>query len=152
MVVRGRSSGEFIFIDTSLIVAATVEVHPSHGEASACLDQAIDDGMDPGIRLQVCREFLVVLTRQPVSGRTFELAEALASLDVWTTGCRTLDENELVLRECLDLVRRFDVRGKQVHDCNIVATMRAHGVRRLATRNSGDFERYGALIDIDAVP
>jgi predicted nucleic acid-binding protein len=44
------------------------------------------------------------------------------------------------------------VRGKQVHDCNIVATMRAHGVRRLATRNSGDFERYGTLIDIDAVP
>ena len=47
MAARGRSSGELIFIDTSLIVAATVEVHPGHGEAGTYLDQAIDDGMEP---------------------------------------------------------------------------------------------------------
>ena len=34
------------------------------------------------------------------------------------------------------------VRGKQVHDCNIVATMLTNGVRRLATRNATDFRRY----------
>lgn len=145
------SAGELVFIDTSVIIAATVEVHPSHGQACAYIDQAIGTGQELCMSLQVCREFLVVLTRQPVSGRTFELREALGALEVWTTGCRHLEETENVMQECLELVRRFDVRGKQVHDCNIVATMRAHGVRRLATRNPADFERYGALLEIDAV-
>ena len=40
------------------------------------------------------------------------------------------------------LVEGYDVHGKQVHDCNIVATMLGTGVTRLATRNPADFERY----------
>jgi hypothetical protein len=44
------------------------------------------------------------------------------------------------------LVQQFEVHGKQVHDCNIVATMLAHGVRHLATRNAADFKRYESLI------
>jgi hypothetical protein len=43
------------------------------------------------------------------------------------------------------------VKGKQVHDANIVAVMLAHGVHRLATRNAGDFERYSGLIEVEAV-
>ncbi len=103
------------------------------------------------ISLQVCREFLVVLTRQPVSGRVFALSESLAALEVWLTGCRVLEEDLSVLQECLRLVRRFGVLGKQVHDCNIVATMMAHGVRHLATRNAADFSRYGNLLSIEPV-
>ena len=34
------------------------------------------------------------------------------------------------------------MRGKQMHDCNIVATMLGSGVTCLATRNAPDFERY----------
>jgi predicted nucleic acid-binding protein len=83
------------------------------------------------ISAQVCREFLVVLTRQPVSERVFRLDEALGALQLWTIACRVVDETELVLRELLSLVRQFDVRGKQIHDCNIVATMRANGIGRL---------------------
>jgi hypothetical protein len=103
------------------------------------------------VSLQVCREFLVVLTRQPVSGRVFTLTESLAALKVWLTGCQVLEETVGVLRECLQLVQQFDVHGKQVHDCNIVATMLAHGVRHLATRNVADFKRYESLISIESV-
>ena len=103
------------------------------------------------ISLQVCREFLVVLTRQPVSGRIFALQESVAALEVWLTGCSVLEENMSVLEECLRLVQQFGVLGKQVHDCNIVATMMAHGVRHLATRNAVDFRRYGSLLSVEAV-
>lgn len=77
-------------LDTSLVVAATVEVHPSHSAAAAFF-------------------------------------------------------------ECLDLVRRLDVHGKQVHDCNIVATMKVHGVRALATRQPNDFVRYGTEVEVVAI-
>ena len=38
--------------------------------------------------------------------------------------------------------------GKQVHDANIVATMRVHSVPRLLTHNVRDFARFGAVIEV----
>ena len=140
-----------LFLDTSLIIAATVEAHPAHKAASAFVDARVAEARPMLISLQVCREFLVVLTRQPVSGRVFTLTETLAALEVWLTGCQVLDETVNVLHECLRLIQQFDVHGKQVHDCNIVATMLAHGVRHLGTRNAADFKRYENLISIEAV-
>jgi hypothetical protein len=54
------------------------------------------------------------------------------------------------VQRCVDLVQQHDVRGKQVHDCNVVAVMLTYGVRRLATRNAPDFKRHVG-IDVDAV-
>jgi hypothetical protein len=98
---------------------------------------------------QGCREFLVVLTRQPVSNRVFTSKEALTALDEWRRACTLLPENAATLAECLALVDRHDVKGKQVHDCNLVAVMNVHGVPRVATRNPNDVHRYA--IQIDAV-
>jgi predicted nucleic acid-binding protein len=140
-----------VFLDTSLIIAATVDVHPAHQTAVSYVDKAVSGGLELCIRPQVCREFLVVLTRQPVSERVFGLDEALSALRVWTTGCRVLEENAAVLEQLLSLVQDHQVRGKQVHDCNIVATMLASGVRRLATRNAVDFKRYAGVIHVDDV-
>ena len=140
-----------VFLDISLIVAATVEAHPSHEVAANFVDDLVSQAGQLCISPQICREFLVVLTRQPVSGRIFTTEEAVAVLEVWTAGCLLLDETEAVVQECLSLVRHHNVLGKQVHDCNLVATMVAHGVRRLATRNPADFKRFHAEISVLAV-
>jgi predicted nucleic acid-binding protein len=150
-VANDPVASEALFLDTSLIIPATVAVHPAHAASSAFIDAEIARGVVLCISPQVCREFLVVLTRQPVSDRVFETREALSVLQHWTTGCRVLEENELVLRELLSLVEQFNVRGKQVHDCNIVATMRINGIGRLATRNASDFKRYASFITVDAI-
>jgi predicted nucleic acid-binding protein len=149
--MAAEAIGEPLFLDTSLVIAATVEAHPAHAVSAAFVDAQVAEGRPMCISLQVCREFLVVLTRQPVSGRVFALQESLAALEVWLTGCSVLEENMTVLQECLRLVQQFGVLGKQVHDCNIVATMMAHGVRHLATRNAADFRRYGNLLSVEAV-
>jgi predicted nucleic acid-binding protein len=140
-----------VFLDTSLVIAATVEVHPSHKAASQFVDELVSGTAQVCISSQVCREFLVVLTRQPVSGRVFSVDEAISALGVWRTGCILLGENEATVRECLSLVRLHGVQGKQIHDCNIVATMIAHRVRRLATRNPADFKRFHQEISVSAV-
>ena len=93
----------------------------------------------------------MVLTRTPVSGREFTVEEALQAFDVWMSACVVLDENTAVLVELLALVRDHQVKGKQVHDANIVATMRAKNVRRLATLNLGDIERYENDISIETL-
>ena len=139
-----------VFLDTNVLVAATVVTHPAHAAAGALLDKLTNEQTPLCISVQVCREFLVVLTRQPVEGRTFTVEEALASLDTWRSAASTLDEDGGVLLELLSLVRARQVRGKQVHDANIVAVMLANGITRLATFNVGDFQRYEDEIRIEA--
>ena len=48
----------------------------------------------------------------------------------------------------LKLWRDVAVGGRQVHDANIVATMLAHGERRLLTFNDGDFVRFAPRIEV----
>ena len=48
------------------------------------------------------------------------------------------------------LLARVPVAGKQVHDANLAATMRAHGITRLLTFNDADFRRFGSAIELVA--
>jgi toxin-antitoxin system PIN domain toxin len=140
-----------VFIDTNVLVAASVSAHPSHGVATAYLDRLAKEGAVACISGQVCREFLVVLTRQPVEGRAFSVAEALDAIEAWRGACAVLEEDYLVLDTLLSLVRKHDVKGKQIHDANIVATMRAHAVSRLATFNADDFSRFEPDVAVEAL-
>src|SRR5690242_16972135 len=123
-----------VFIDTNILVAAAVDVHPSHGVAAACLARLVADGSPLCISTQVCREFLVVLTRAPVEGRVFTVDEALSVLAGVRASAVLLYDEATVSAELLALVRK--------HDVNIVATMRANGIGRLATLNAHAFKRF----------
>lgn len=143
-------AADSIFLDTSVIVAASVDVHPAHGAALAAVTERIAAGAQLCQSPQVCRELLVVLTRQPVSGRVISVPEALAVLDGWRSHCLLLDENLATIERLRELVERHDVKGKQAHDANVVAVMLAHGVTRLLTRNGRDFARYDEIESLDA--
>lgn len=53
----------------------------------------------------------------------------------------------MVAETLIALCRAIPMGGKQVHDANIVATMLAHGTRRLPTFNTADFRRHGDRIE-----
>ena len=145
-------AADIVFLDTGVLLAASVELHPNHQAAMAYLSDVAARRRPMCISRQVCREFLVVLTREPVAGRTFTAEEVIASLEFWTSICTVLDDDRFVHDELLRLAERHEVRGKAVHDCNIVATMITYAVKHLATRNASDFERYKTEIAVEAVP
>jgi len=144
-------AADLVFIDTNVLVAASVAGHPSHAVAQAFLARLTDAGGIACISSQVCREFLVVLTRGVLQGRSFTVTEALEVLDEWRSNCTVLDENDAVLPELLELVRRHEVKGKQIHDANIVATMQANAIARLATLNAADFKRYEGAVLLESL-
>jgi predicted nucleic acid-binding protein len=59
-----------------------------------------------------------------------------------------LEDGPLVWDQLMELSRHSSFGGRQVHDANVVATMLAHGERRLLTFNAADFRRFTALIDV----
>ncbi|HET9555081.1 MAG TPA: PIN domain-containing protein [Anaeromyxobacteraceae bacterium] len=94
-------AADLVFIDTNVLVAASVEGHPSHAVATALLDRLADQGTTACVSAQVCREFLAVLTRGPIEGRSFGVEESLEVLDGWMTACDVLDDSGAVLPELL---------------------------------------------------
>lgn len=135
-------AGKPVFVDTSVIIAASIAEHPSHAAARDAIDSLVRDRTPLCISPQVCRETLVVFTRQPVAGRTFAIEEALAVLTGWRSATNLLIENVAAVDILESLVERHPVRGKQVHDCNLVAVMLVHKVDRLLARNPIDFNRF----------
>jgi hypothetical protein len=66
----------------------------------------------------------------------------MAVLARWRSATNLLIENVAVIDTLETLVERHAVRGKQVHDCNLIAVMLVHKVDRLLTRNPRDFKRF----------
>jgi predicted nucleic acid-binding protein len=135
------------FVDTNVLVYAAVDRAPLLDRARAALAQAAADGAVT-ISRQVLREYLSVMTRQQFWGKPLTLARAVTDTAEFIRQFAVLEDSPLVWDRLIMLSRRYSFAGRQVHDANIVATMLAHGERRILTFNGPDFRRFGRLIEV----
>lgn len=133
-------------VDTNILVSSTVSGHPKHEEARGWLTALRLQGVILCVTTQILREYLVVLTQASLFERTFTVDEVLTELEALLTSLHVVGEPKEASDLLRDLVRRYEVRGKQIHDANIVAVMLSHGVSRLATYNRVDFERFHEIM------
>ena len=138
-------------IDTNVLVYSTVSGNPWYRQARLWLSALQDAGVRLCVTTQILREYLVVLTRGTVFERTFDADQALAQVNAFLPTLLVLDEPIAAADLLRELVHRYQIRGKQIHDANIVAVMLAHGICRLATYNQADFVRFEE-ISLEAVP
>ena len=144
-----EQSGEakrLFMVDTNVLVYSTVVSSPWYQEARQWLVALVSKGVELCITPQIVREYLVVLTRGDIFEQRFTPEEALGELEAVLPTLTLLDETEETVSYLRNLVRHYQVRGKNTHDTNIVATMLAHGVTRLVTYNSDDFRRFQEII------
>jgi predicted nucleic acid-binding protein len=137
------------FIDTNVLAYAAADGAPLLDRARAALARAAADGAVT-ISRQVLREYLSVMTRQQIWGKPLTLAQAIADTAAFVRQFTVLEDGPLVWDRLVMLSRRYSFAGRQVHDANIVATMLAHGDRRLLTFNGADFRRFARLIEVIA--
>lgn len=137
-----------IFIDTNVLVFATIPASPRHQDAIAALHEISQSNASAWISRQVIREYLVQLTRPGVLPSPQPAAVAAGQIPALMRMYHVADETGQVTAELLHLMQSISVSGKQVHDANIVATMQAHGVPRLLTDNVADFARFSSLITV----
>jgi predicted nucleic acid-binding protein len=121
---------------------------PWHGDAARTIGEASSAGTRLAISTQVVREYLAVASRDAGTVTGLPGTVGLANARAFSRGFDVLPETGAILDELLALVDRFHVSGRQVHDANIVATMQAHRIRRLLTRNVSDFVRFATLIEV----
>jgi predicted nucleic acid-binding protein len=135
------------FVDTNVLVYATAEGAPFQDKARAALVRLAGNER-LSISRQIVREYLAAMTRPQTWGKPHTLAEAMADAMTFTKRFDVLEDGPAVWDQLCALSRHHAFAGRQIHDANIVATMLAHGEHRLLTFNTGDFQRFGALIEL----
>ncbi len=133
-------------VDTNVLVYSTVSGNPWYQQAREWLAALQLEGRDLCVTTQILREYMVVLTRGDVFDKSFSVDQVLAQIHTLLLDLTVLDEPLTALELLRKLVQRHQIRGKNIHDANIVAVMLSHGVRRLATFNSSDFERFDEIV------
>ena len=137
-----------MFIDTNVLVKSRILEAPDHDIARARLERAFQDLEPMRISRQVVREYLSVVTRPQTWPVAITREDALDDVNRLISSFEILEDGPRVTESLIALCREVSVGGRQIHDANIVATMLAHGERRLLTFNTADFRRYGDRIEL----
>ena len=137
-----------VFVDTNVLVYFTFTHFAEHQGARRRLAECESLPATLWTSRQVLREFLAVATRPgfltPLPSVRF-LAQAVQAFENWF---QIAAEDAQVTGLLLELVENPGAQGKQVHDANIVATMRRHRITRLLTHNGSDFRRFSPWVTV----
>jgi predicted nucleic acid-binding protein len=135
-----------IFLDTNVLLAVTDEDREHHREALTLLDEGLSGGLSLFVNGQVLREYLVVATR-PIgeNGLGMSVQDAVENIRSLSRCLMVLGEDSETATCLSQLVSEFELKGKRIHDANLVATMRLNGLWRLKTFNPADFRVFADL-------
>ncbi|MDX1919104.1 MAG: type II toxin-antitoxin system VapC family toxin [Candidatus Caenarcaniphilales bacterium] len=139
-----KKADKKVFIDTNILVYSTNHDSPFKSQSDKLLRELLLSEITIFINLQVIREYLVVSSRDSIQGMSPILKNILAFKSVFNI----LEDSEESFSKLLFLVEKYNVKGKQIHDANIVACMLSNGVNTIVTNNEKDFERFKDLIEI----
>jgi len=142
------TAGSAVFIDTNILVYASFPGTPLHDAARARLTDLESSGVVFWTSRQVLREFLAATTRPGVVVPAPTAHALTQALQQFEAEFEIADEDAAVTAVLLGLLKSRTIQGKQIHDANIVATMRRYGIPSLLTHNTADFTRYVPEINV----
>lgn len=135
-----------IFVDTNILLRISQQDDSRHRLIKASLDELNRQGIKLCFALQSIAEFWNVCTRPTDRNRygltTIETDQRVDAIERIMT---FLPDNEHVYSIWRQLVITHNVRGVQVHDARLAASMKAYGVTRILTLNQSDFLRYPGI-------
>jgi predicted nucleic acid-binding protein len=138
-----------VFVDTNVLVYSRQAPSPFHAAALAKLAALQGAGHELWISRQILREYLASMSRPGVYAGSVPMSVLVNDARAFAAMYRVAEDGPAVTTELLSLLTTIPAGGKQVHDTNIVATMRAHGIPRLLTHNVADFNRFAGQIAIE---
>lgn len=138
---------ERVLLDTNVLIATTDDSRQGHLAARRLIETEPRDLIIAG---QSTREFLAVATRpRAVNGYGLSSPHAVSVLAEHTATLTVVDESAQSRGTLVGFVAGNLVRGKQIHDANLVAVALDHGATAIITANPGHFERFAHLIRIE---
>ncbi|MEQ8173053.1 MAG: type II toxin-antitoxin system VapC family toxin [Candidatus Eremiobacterota bacterium] len=137
-----------IFIDTNILVYASVTASPYHKVALKSLTDLYNTGAELWISRQVIREYLATLTRPQKFSQQIAISTLSKHIKYFETIFNIAEEGPQITKNLIALIELIPIGGSQIHDANIVATMQFYDIKHLLTHNESDFLRFEQIITI----
>jgi len=133
-----------IFLDTNVLVYLSNEESMFH-EAVLEIFKRICKKYDLWISRQVLREYAVVMSRQEFYHRILTPQEIAADITKWEQSLNVIDETRDITDNLKKLLVKYDLKGKRIHDANIVASMLKFSIPLIFTFNISDFHAFAEI-------
>lgn len=129
-----------VLVDTNVLVSATDASRAQNLVALAALEEWPSQGIRLYTSTQVLREYLVVATRPTAAnGLGLTLGDALINVSQFTRVVQVLPDTHKTWEELWAILSTSTLTGTRIHDANIAACARAHGIETILTANTADF-------------
>ena len=134
-------------VDANVLAYASNADDLKYAASRALLEEARAPLTTLYITPQIISEFYSVITnpRRVAAPSSPAVALQVISALLALPGISVLPINGRALTALVELLRRRPVRGADVFDLQIVATMKANGIQTLYTFNAADFEVFPEL-------
>jgi predicted nucleic acid-binding protein len=119
-----------------------------HETASEKFKQ-VTDTYEIWISRQVLREYAVVISREGFYEKPLEPEKISSDLEKWEKSFQVIDETEDITKNLKALILKYRLKGKRIHDANIVASMIKHSIPLLFTLNVKDFQAFDEIKVLD---
>ncbi len=130
-----------IFLDTNILVYLSNEDSLFHKTALEKFKQIVKKH-EIWISRQVLREYAVVMSRLEVYEKTLRSQEIIDDIAKWEKSFKVADEAEGITENLKNLILRYNLKGRRIHDANIVASMMEYSIPLLFTFNIKDFKAF----------
>lgn len=133
-------------VDSNILLRAMLRDSPDHDLVRSALAKLISSEIVLYYTHQNVAEFWNAATR-PRESNGFGLSVEDVEREVETIerGMRLLPDSAAVYHEWRRIVAQHQVRGLQVHDARLAATMIVHGVTHILTLNVKHFSRFDGI-------
>ncbi len=131
-----------IMIDTNILVYANMFNSPLHNKSRIQLQEQNNKFDQLCISVQIVREYIAVKSKITFLDGCYNACEIVLDIKEFEQNYFISINNLAFQKEFLRLLYKYEVKGKQVHDCNIAATMLVNNINNVFTNNIGDFKRY----------
>ena len=133
-------------VDTNILLRLVKRDHLEYPVVRQAVDALHGAGAELGYTLQNLTEFWNASTRSKErNGFGLSIAETEENARDIEDGFVLLSDTEAVRREWRRIVFQYRVSGIQVYDARLAAAMYAHGISRILTFNTSDFQRFAGI-------
>jgi predicted nucleic acid-binding protein len=134
-------------VDTSILTRGVHKLDPLHQLAIDAVDQLRRENDQLCLVPQNFYELWVVCTR-PVADNGLGLAPPAVDAEINRLErlFTMFEDIPAILPEWRRIVMQYQVAGKNGHDARLVAAMHVHGINRILTFNTRDFQRYQSIV------
>jgi predicted nucleic acid-binding protein len=130
-----------IFLDTNILVYLSdtgAEFHATVKE----IFKDITEKYEIWISRQILREYAVVVSRKEDVEKPLKPQEITNDIAKWEISFRVIDETQEITENLKNLILKYNLKGKRIHDANIVASMMEYSIPLLFTFNVRDFQVF----------